>query len=180
MPRFATVCKSLLIGALFCSSISALDGLVAEPNVELVVTKRFEGAVLTIQSSGAEGNKYGFEGGRVLKLNGAYHLFTSEMIGDPHWVKMRLAELARPGSFALEAACAPGRIERRLSREGSARRFVVSPAGLQPHRQSLELVLCCLSSGSGYGAAVADQPRRKNLARRVQHPGCRGNRRPLH
>src|SRR5262249_52463126 len=29
--------------------------------------------------------------GRVLKIDGRYHLFTSEMVGDPHWVKMRLA-----------------------------------------------------------------------------------------
>ena len=27
----------------------------------------------------------------MLKLKGTYHLFTSEMVGDPHWVKMRLA-----------------------------------------------------------------------------------------
>jgi hypothetical protein len=46
---------------------------------------------LTVDSPGTGGNKYGFEGGRVLKLNGTYHLFTSEMIGDPHWVKMKLA-----------------------------------------------------------------------------------------
>lgn len=58
---------------------------------ELSVTRKWEKPILTIQSKGAEGNKYGFEGGRVLKINGTYHLFTSEMIGDPHWVKMRLA-----------------------------------------------------------------------------------------
>jgi len=54
-------------------------------------TKRFDRPILTIRSDGAQGNKYGFEGGRVLKLKGTYHLFTSEMVGDPHWVKMRLA-----------------------------------------------------------------------------------------
>ena len=58
---------------------------------ELVVTRQFDSPVLTIRSSGAEGNKYGFEGGRVVKLNNVYHLFTSEMIGDPHWVRMKLA-----------------------------------------------------------------------------------------
>jgi hypothetical protein len=56
-----------------------------------MVTGRSESPVLTIRSDGAQRNKYGFEGGRVLKLNGAYHLFTSEMVEDPHWVKMRLA-----------------------------------------------------------------------------------------
>lgn len=39
---------------------------------------------------GTENNKYGFEGGCVLKLDGTYHLFTSEMVGNPCWVKMRL------------------------------------------------------------------------------------------
>ncbi|MCX6937279.1 MAG: hypothetical protein NTU80_05180 [Verrucomicrobia bacterium] len=35
--------------------------------------------------------KYGFEGGQVVKLDGVYYMFTSEMAGDPFWVKMRLA-----------------------------------------------------------------------------------------
>jgi hypothetical protein len=58
---------------------------------EFEVIKRWEQPVLTIHSEGAQGNKYGFEGGRVLKISGTYHLFTSEMVGEPHWVKMRLA-----------------------------------------------------------------------------------------
>ncbi len=58
---------------------------------ELVVTRQLDHPVLTTQSAGAEGNKYGFEGGRVIKLDGVYHLFTSEMVGDPHWVRMKLA-----------------------------------------------------------------------------------------
>lgn len=62
---------------------------VAQP--ELAVTRQIDHPILTIHSAGAEANKYGFEGGRVVKLNGVYHLFTSEMVGDPHWVKMRLA-----------------------------------------------------------------------------------------
>ncbi len=59
--------------------------------LELVVTRQFDNPILTTHSDGVYGNQYGFEGGRVLKLKGTYHLFTSEMIGDPHWVKMRLA-----------------------------------------------------------------------------------------
>jgi hypothetical protein len=89
--KFANVCNCLLVCSLLFISFWALSSLAAGPNAELVVTKAFEGPVLTVQSSGAEGNKYGFEGGRVVKLNGTYHLFTSEMVGDPHWVKMRLA-----------------------------------------------------------------------------------------
>jgi len=61
------------------------------PDLNLIVSKQLDGPILTVGSPGAEGNKYGFEGGSILKLNGKYHLFTSEMVGDPHWVKMRLA-----------------------------------------------------------------------------------------
>lgn len=61
------------------------------PGQELTVIRQLDHPVLTIHSAGAEKNKYGFEGGRVVKLNGIYHLFTSEMVGDPHWVKMKLA-----------------------------------------------------------------------------------------
>jgi len=65
-------------------------------DVNLVVVQQSDEPILTVASPGAEGNKYGFEGGRVLKLNGTYHLFTSEMVGDPHWVKMRLAHWTSP------------------------------------------------------------------------------------
>lgn len=60
-------------------------------DLRLVVVTRHPGPVLTIRDDGARGNKYGFEGGRVVKVHNIYHLFTSEMIGDPHWVKMKLA-----------------------------------------------------------------------------------------
>jgi hypothetical protein len=76
-----------------CSSI-LLVPLLAAPqtlNRQLKVTKQFDEPILSVHSTEAIGNKYGFEGGRVLKLKGIYHLFTSEMVGDPHWVKMRLA-----------------------------------------------------------------------------------------
>ena len=43
-----------------------------------------------------EGNRYGFEGGCVLKLDNAYHLFVSEMVDDPFWVKMKLAHWSSP------------------------------------------------------------------------------------
>jgi hypothetical protein len=78
--------KSLILIVLI-----AFSWVVPSFGQELVATRRFETPVLTIHSDGAQGNKYGFEGGSVLKIKGTYHLFTSEMIADPHWVKMRLA-----------------------------------------------------------------------------------------
>jgi hypothetical protein len=79
--------------AVFCFFILwlPLQGAAQAEKLELVVTRQFDEPILSIHSDGAEGNRYGFEGGRVLKLNGTYHLFTSEMVGDPHWVKMKLA-----------------------------------------------------------------------------------------
>jgi hypothetical protein len=61
------------------------------PGRVLTIVRQIHDPVLTVESPGAEGNKYGFEGGRVLKLEGKYHLFTSEMVGDPFWVRMKLA-----------------------------------------------------------------------------------------
>src|ERR1700691_32215 len=84
VPAKSRNCLAILSLAAAIVSLRAADR-------ELVVTSQFEGPVLTVRSAGAQGNKYGFEGGRVIKLNGVYHLFTSEMIGDPHWVRMKLA-----------------------------------------------------------------------------------------
>ncbi len=57
----------------------------------LVLVEQYPSPVLTAKSPGAEGNKYGFEGGNVVKSRGTYHLVTTEMTGDPLWVKTKLA-----------------------------------------------------------------------------------------
>lgn len=38
---------------------------------------------------GSAGNKYGYEDGSVRRVGNTTHLFVSELIGDPVWVKMR-------------------------------------------------------------------------------------------
>jgi hypothetical protein len=60
-----------------------------EPALRLV--RQHPAPVITVSHPDAAGNKYGFEGGRVVKVGGVYQLFTSEMVGDPIWVKMKLA-----------------------------------------------------------------------------------------
>jgi hypothetical protein len=50
-----------------------------------------ESPVIRIGDHGTENNKYGFEGGRALKLNNVYHIFTTEMWGEPFMCKTRLA-----------------------------------------------------------------------------------------
>lgn len=84
--------RALLMLSLFWAFVAGMS----TSGQELHATKRWPQPVLTIHSSDVQGNKYGFEGGRVLKIKGTYHLFTSEMVGDPHWVKMRLAHWTSP------------------------------------------------------------------------------------
>jgi predicted GH43/DUF377 family glycosyl hydrolase len=57
---------------------------------ELVLVKSHPKPVITNRMREAGSNKFGFEGGRVIKINNVYHLFTSEMTADPCWVKMKL------------------------------------------------------------------------------------------
>jgi hypothetical protein len=59
-----------------------------EPRLRLI--RQYETPVLTKHHPDAVSISYGFEGGRVVKLGSTYHLFTSEMAGDPIWVKMQL------------------------------------------------------------------------------------------
>ena len=55
----------------------------------LVLVRQHPTPVITTRTPGAEGIRYGFEGGRAVKVGGTYHLFTTEMVGDPMWVKTR-------------------------------------------------------------------------------------------
>lgn len=64
------------------------SALPAEPRLELVSNSG--SPLITTRHPDAAGNKYGFEGGRVLKLGSTYHLFTSELVDDPIFVKMKL------------------------------------------------------------------------------------------
>jgi len=56
---------------------------------ELVLVTQERAPVITTRSPNAKGIKYGFEGGRAVKVGSTYHLFTSEMVGDPIWVNMQ-------------------------------------------------------------------------------------------
>jgi hypothetical protein len=52
--------------------------------------------VITKGDNGTELNLFGFEGGRALKFNNDYHLFTTEMYGLPVWNKTRLSHWKSP------------------------------------------------------------------------------------
>ena len=56
---------------------------------KFVLVQQYADPVITIHSPGAEDIKYGFEGGRVVKIAGTYHLMTTEMFTEPFSVKTR-------------------------------------------------------------------------------------------
>lgn len=58
--------------------------------LKLRLVYQYPTPVITVRSPRATRIKYGFEGGRALKLGLKYYLFTSEMVGDPRSVKMKL------------------------------------------------------------------------------------------
>jgi len=103
LPLLSAASSRVLSGGLVSSVAlglvlfgSALSPRLPAQDSKFEVSRRWDKPILTIQAEGARGNKYGFEGGRVIKLKGTYHLFTSEMVGDPHWVKMKLAYWTSP------------------------------------------------------------------------------------
>jgi len=91
MIRHARLLALNLALLLPAAGVPANDPQLPGQDLRMEVVRQCAGPVLTIHSPGAGGNKYGFEGGRVVKVGSTYHLFTSEMTGDPHWVKMKLA-----------------------------------------------------------------------------------------
>jgi hypothetical protein len=65
-----------------------------EPRLKLISNSG--SPLITTQHQDAAGIKFGFEGGRVIRVNSTYHLFTSEMVSDPIWVKMKLGHWQSP------------------------------------------------------------------------------------
>lgn len=83
--------KKLVVGILcIIIAISSSGQSKKSGEKQLKVTYSHPSPVITKHSPGAKGIEYGFEGGRVVKINGTYHLFTSEMVQPYIWVKMRL------------------------------------------------------------------------------------------
>src|SRR5678815_5336227 len=75
-----------LLGILLCSCSRT------DPNaLSFEIIDQHPTALISRSTPGAQDNKYGFEGGRVVLLDGTYHLFISEMNADPKWTKTRLA-----------------------------------------------------------------------------------------
>ena len=48
------------------------------------------GPVISQSNPAAKDIKYGFEGGRAIKINDSYYIYTTEIIANPFWTKTRL------------------------------------------------------------------------------------------
>jgi hypothetical protein len=57
---------------------------------EFTLVEQYPSPVISSTSPGTGGIEYGFEGGRVVKIAGIYHLITTEMMGGPMAVKTRI------------------------------------------------------------------------------------------
>jgi hypothetical protein len=106
-----TTCKvCVLLLALGC--LPAPDGNIpalslastATSDVRLVVQSAPTAPVIDADHPDLADNRYGFEGGSVVKVAGIYHLFVAEMSGDPFWVKMRLAHWTSANAIAWRRA----------------------------------------------------------------------------
>ncbi len=101
MMRSATNSEMLAVFLTLAANAVALAAEHSSPAVDggarsLQIIEQFAAPVLSHGMPGTEGNRHGFEGGCVLKLDNAYHLFVSEMVDDPFWVKMKLAHWSSP------------------------------------------------------------------------------------
>ena len=82
LKLFFTVIFSYSIGFTFAQSNAITP--------QLILKNQDSEPVISVRSKGTEGIRWGFEGGRVVKVGKTYHLFTSEMINDPIWTNMKL------------------------------------------------------------------------------------------
>lgn len=60
------------------------------PEIQLEIVDWHDRPVIGKGDPGTADIKHGLEGGRVIRIDETYHLFTSEQVGNPKWVKMRI------------------------------------------------------------------------------------------
>src|SRR5436190_18415768 len=86
----------LLLGVMLCSCKPT------DPNaLSFSIVDQHPRPLISRSTPGTADNKYGFEGGRVVLLDGTYHLFISEMNADPKWTKTRLAHWTSHDGFSF-------------------------------------------------------------------------------
>lgn len=82
---------SLFICLILAASTSYGQSISSAKKVDFEILSVSSSPVIYQAHPNAADIKYGIEGGRVVKINGTYHLITTERSGDPIVVKTRLA-----------------------------------------------------------------------------------------
>ena len=82
-PRMA-----VLLGA---ALVTAAGAVAAAPRPVLRYVNGTLATIVNASSPGSAGNRHGFEDGSVTRIGNTTHMFVSELVGDPLWIKMRLA-----------------------------------------------------------------------------------------
>ena len=91
-----------LLGSAVCGLAFAEEGTnnqTMKPAIRFEIQELREKPVIDSDHPDCKDNKYGFEGGSVVKLEGVYHLFATEMAGDPFWVRMRIVHWTSPNGI---------------------------------------------------------------------------------
>ena len=169
---------TLRIAVIVAAATSALAFATPDP-LRLVLVAQHPAPVLTTRSPGAEGNRFGFEGGRVVKVAGTYHLFTSEMVDDPIWVRMRLGHWTSPDREHWTRVATIRESSARVHRRGSACGPVVAAAGVGRRRRPLESVLRRVPLEARRRHGVHAELRGPHLARAIERPRRGGHRRTV-
>ncbi len=93
----------VMLGALFLTVLSVPVFAIA-PGDALKLVRAEADPVIDFDHPDCRDNKYGFEGGLAVKVDGTYHLFVAEMYGDAFWIAMRLAHWTSPDALHWKRA----------------------------------------------------------------------------
>ncbi len=83
--------KKIIILCSFIFAMFELHAQIHDSAAIFEVVNVFPKPLITQGDAGTQNNRYGFEGGRVIKLKETYYIFTTEMSGLPIWGKTRLS-----------------------------------------------------------------------------------------
>jgi len=93
-----TACCAIPVNA--DESKPPFPSLTEEPRIGFELVEFQKQPVIGKNHPDCKDDKYGFEGGVVIKLNGTYHMFTAENPGDPKIARMRLAHWTSADALA--------------------------------------------------------------------------------
>jgi hypothetical protein len=86
---FENVARNVQLMLPMTITITCAGGSCLTPSFMVMVPDSLH-LIVDASHPGSAGNKFGYEDGSVVRAGGKTHMLVSELIGDPHWIKMRL------------------------------------------------------------------------------------------